>query len=182
MTVESPYYLLLYAVLIIVYLKTRAINKIPTLRFSYGSELKQIEDQKTKWVSKWNTIIKWGVLGLIVLALSRPQLLNQYYTEHVEGIDIMLVLDVSGSMRAEDFKPKNRLAVAKQTLRSFIKMRKTDNIGLVTFDNEATTQSPLTNDTSVVLQKLDATQIGNATEGTAIGVAIATGAEPIKVL
>ncbi|MFW6137833.1 MAG: vWA domain-containing protein [Spirochaetota bacterium] len=111
-------------------------------------------------------------LGLLLVALARPQ--KGYIEEKLitRGIDIVLALDISSSMKAEDFKP-NRLGAAKKVAKEFIAGRNTDRIGLVAFSRKAVTQSPLTVDYSLLYQLVDNIEIGMIPDGTAIGNAIA---------
>lgn len=115
-------------------------------------------------------------LGLLIVALARPQ--KGYIEEKLitEGIDIVLAVDVSSSMKAEDFKP-NRLGAAKSVAKEFIEGRKNDKIGLVVFSRKAITQSPLTIDYTLLYNFLDTIEIGMIPDGTAIGNAIAEGAK-----
>jgi Ca-activated chloride channel family protein len=111
-------------------------------------------------------------LGLFVVAMARPQKGYIEETLETEGIDIVLSLDISSSMKAEDFKP-NRLGAAKNVAKEFIGGRKTDKIGLVTFSRRAVTQSPLTVDYNILYDFIDTIEIGMIPDGTAIGNAIA---------
>ncbi|MGD8628965.1 MAG: VWA domain-containing protein [bacterium] len=113
-------------------------------------------------------------LVLIALALARPQLETSYETAKTEGIDIMLGLDISGSMRAEDFKPNNRLYVAKQVVSNFVSKIPNDRVGLVVFASKSFTRCPLTLDHRVLRSMLEDIQIGMIDDGTAIGLALAT--------
>lgn len=115
-------------------------------------------------------------MALVIIAAARPQ--SGYGERQVftEGIDIMLVLDTSGSMQAEDFKPENRLVVSKNVIRNFIKGRHGDRIGLVVFSRQAFTQCPLTNDYQLLLQFLKEVDFGMVEDGTAIGLALLTAA------
>jgi Ca-activated chloride channel homolog len=113
-------------------------------------------------------------VALLFVALARPQLGNQRRDIDSEGIDIMLCLDISGSMRAEDFKPDNRLAVAKDEISKFIDRRASDRIGLVIFSRSAFTQCPLTLDYGVLKNLLSQVDFGMIDDGTAIGLAMAT--------
>lgn len=116
---------------------------------------------------------KFLLLALVVLALARPRLADVVRETRVEVIDIMLVLDISSSMRAADFKP-NRLEAAKKVARQFIMDRPHDRIGTVVFAAESFIQCPLTHDTNVLLNLLDAvTIVDKEHDGTAIGMAIA---------
>lgn len=119
-------------------------------------------------------------LILIVLALARPQGGRGEEEIISEGIDIILVLDVSGSMKSEDFTPKNRLHVAKEVMSKFIDNRKTDRLGLVVFAAGGITQCPLTIDYAALKKLLSAARIGMIEDGTAIGVALATAVNRLK--
>jgi Ca-activated chloride channel family protein len=115
-------------------------------------------------------------IGLFLLALARPQ--RDYIDEKllIEGIDIVLCLDISSSMKAEDFKP-NRVGAAKNVAKEFITGRKTDRIGLVVFSRKAITHSPLTTDYTILLNLIDTIEIGMIQDGTAIGNAIIEGSK-----
>jgi len=89
-------------------------------------------------------VLKFIALMFLIIAAARPQSGQRTQDVESEGIDIMLILDVSYSMKAEDFKPSNRLHVAKKVLAEFVKGRKTDRIGLVVFARESFTQCPQT--------------------------------------
>lgn len=118
-------------------------------------------------------------LTAIIIALARPQSQLSRQEMRVEGIDIVLAMDVSGSMLAEDFHP-NRLEAAKKVAADFINGRKTDRIGLVVFAGEAFTQVPLTIDHHVLLQQLHKVKSGTIKDGTAIGDGLATAINRIK--
>ncbi|MEO7216935.1 MAG: VWA domain-containing protein [Gemmatimonadaceae bacterium] len=119
------------------------------------------------------------LIGLIV-ALARPRGVGHAENVTSEGINIVLVIDLSSSMLAEDFQPSNRIAVAKATVKRFIAGRKSDRIGLVAFAAEALTQVPLTTDYPIVMQAVDNLQAGQLEDGTAIGTAIATAANRLR--
>jgi Ca-activated chloride channel family protein len=120
-------------------------------------------------------------LGLTALALARPQSRIAGPEEiAVEGIDIVVALDLSTSMRALDFEPVNRITVAKQVLRDFVSRRTHDRIGLVVFALDAYTQAPLTLDTAALRRLVDEIEIGRIEDGTAIGNAIATAANRLR--
>lgn len=129
-------------------------------------------------------VLRTTGIGLLVIALARPQA-GQKETEIVtEGIDIMLCLDSSGSMRAMDFeldgRRVDRLAVVKKVVQDFIQKRKNDRIGMVVFGEEAFTQCPLTLDYGVLLSFLERVQVGMAGDSTAIGSALATSVKRVK--
>jgi len=121
-----------------------------------------------------------AALALLVVALARPQQGYAWEESLTEGIDIQVVLDVSGSMAAEDFQPDNRLAVAKRVVGDFIAGRTGDRIGLTVFSGSAVTRSPLTTDRHMLDELLDGLDINTAMDGTAIGVALANGAARLK--
>lgn len=121
-------------------------------------------------------IIKTAAMILVIIAAARPQSSFGQREVSTEGIDIMLALDISGSMMAEDFKPDNRLTVAKNVIREFVKGRQGDRIGLVAFSRQAFTQCPLTTDYQLLLQFIDKVDFGMVEDGTAIGLALATAA------
>lgn len=118
-------------------------------------------------------------LGLIIVALARPQSFSSGENVYSEGIDIVLVLDISSSMLAEDFKP-NRLEAAKKITDTFISGRETDRIGLVVFSRDAFTQCPITIDYSVLQNLLIDVKSGMVEDGTAIGNAIANGVNRLR--
>ncbi len=122
---------------------------------------------------KYLIALKLLALFMFILALARPQSGQRSQDTEIKGIDIMLALDISGSMQAEDFKPSNRLQVAKKVLADFIKGRKTDRMGLVVFAGESFTQCPLTLDYNIILEQLRQIKFGIIADGTAIGMAIA---------
>lgn len=118
-------------------------------------------------------------VGFLIIALARPQNTNSWQKDSIEGIDIMLAMDVSGSMQAMEFKP-NRLEAAKDVAISFINNRPNDNIGMVTFAGESFTQCPLTTDHTVLLNMVQDLQMGVLDDGTAIGMGLATAVNRLK--
>jgi Ca-activated chloride channel family protein len=119
-------------------------------------------------------ILRALVLILFVLALARPQRATAEREYQTAGVDIVIALDLSGSMLAEDFKPENRLGVAKNEAIHFIQGRENDRIGLVVFARQAFTQCPLTLDYDVLIKLIEDVRIGMIADGTAIGMGIAT--------
>lgn len=118
-------------------------------------------------------------LALLIVALARPQSFSSGENIYTEGIDIALLLDISGSMLAEDFRP-NRIGAAKEVIDEFIQARKSDKIGLVIFSYESFTQCPLTIDYRVLRGLLKEVKSGMIQDGTAIGTAIANGINRLK--
>lgn len=121
-----------------------------------------------------------AALALLIVALGRPQLGYAYEESLTEGIDIEIVLDVSGSMGAEDFRPRNRLAVAKDVVKEFIGERPADRIGVVIFSGSAVTKAPLTTDRQMLSLLVDSVELNTLPDGTAIGVALANAAARLK--
>ncbi|MBI4814698.1 MAG: VWA domain-containing protein [Deltaproteobacteria bacterium] len=113
-------------------------------------------------------------LSFVCLALARPQLVGPPRGDKATGIDIMLALDASGSMRAADFQPKDRMFVAKKSITEFVLSRKSDRLGLVVFAGEAATWTPLTLDYSMLAKMVEEIETGVLGDGTAIGTAIGT--------
>jgi len=118
-------------------------------------------------------------LALILVALARPQTTSSRQESNVEGIDIVMALDISSSMKAEDFKP-NRLEASKNVASDFIKERPNDRVGLVVFAGESFTQCPLTTDHQVVTDLFKDVKIGIVEDGTAIGNGLATAINRLK--
>ncbi len=124
-------------------------------------------------------VLRFFSVAFFLFALARPQSFTTGENISTEGIDIVMLLDISGSMLAEDFKP-NRLEAAKNVIDKFISGRKSDRIGLVIFARESFTQCPLTIDYSVLRDLLKEVKSGMLEDGTAIGNAIANGVNRLK--
>ncbi|MDR2918294.1 MAG: VWA domain-containing protein [Tannerella sp.] len=124
-------------------------------------------------------VLRMIAIALIIVILARPQSTNSWQNSTTEGIDIMMVLDISTSMLAEDLKP-NRLEAAKDVAASFINGRPNDNIGLVLFAGESFTQCPLTTDHTVLLNLFKDIRVGMIQDRTAIGLGLANAVSRIK--
>jgi Ca-activated chloride channel homolog len=125
-------------------------------------------------------ILRMLVFGLLIIVLARPQSTNKWEDETVEGIDIMLALDVSNSMLACDFSP-NRIEASKDVANDFVLGRTNDRIGLVLFGGESFTQCPLTSDHAVLLNLLHDVNVGMIEdESTAIGLGLANAVKRLK--
>lgn len=125
-------------------------------------------------------ILRVLAVVLLVVAFARPRSGTEYEEVTSEGIDIMLCLDLSSSMQAEDFKPHNRLYVAKEEIKKFIERRVNDRIGLVVFARYSFTQCPLTTDYGVLLRFVDQVDFGLVEDGTAIGMAVANAVNRLR--
>lgn len=177
-------FLLLLLIPYIIWYVMRRKNTEPTLQVSTTRMYMQAP-------KSWKTYLLHAPFGLriltfvmIVLVLARPQTTDNWQNSEVEGIDIMLAVDVSTSMLAEDLKP-NRLEAAKQVASEFINGRPNDNIGLTIFAGDAFTQCPLTIDHGVLLNlfhsiKGDIAQKGLIEDGTAIGMGLANAISRLK--
>ncbi len=147
-------------------------KRTASIRFPSLSIIKRVPVSMAYRARHVLLILRLCVIALLFLAMARPQ-----YGEAIEdittnGVDIVLALDISSSMKTMDFKPKNRLVVAKQVIENFILGRKNDRIGLVVFSGKSFTQCPLTLDYGIVVQFLRRTDFGMVEDGTAIGTAI----------
>jgi len=131
-------------------------------------------------ITRWLFVLRNLLLAGLIVALARPRTGAHAVNVTSEGINIVLAIDLSSSMLSEDFQPQNRLEVAKDKVKQFIAGRRNDRIGLVAFAGEALTQVPLTVDYPVVMAAVDNLQSGQLEDGTAIGTAIATGANRLR--
>lgn len=124
-------------------------------------------------------VLRCAAIALLIIALARPQNSEYGSSSTTEGIDIMLAMDVSGSMLARDFKP-DRISAAKEVASKFIVDRKNDRIGIVVFAGESFTQSPLTTDKRTLLNLMSQVRSGVIQDGTAIGNGLATAVNRLK--
>jgi Ca-activated chloride channel family protein len=150
------------------------------LQFSSLSLIKTITPGLKAQFAFLPNMLKLMALGCAIMAMARPQASNSKVNRNVEGIDIMVVFDVSDSMEIEDMQPDNRITAAKSVIHKFIKGRTSDRIGLIIFAAESYTRSPLTLDYETLLQSLDTVTTDNIKQGTAIGVALANGVARLK--
>jgi Ca-activated chloride channel family protein len=119
------------------------------------------------------------VIALLIVVLARPQSTDNWENTTTEGIDIVMAMDISSSMLAQDLKP-NRLEAAKDVAAAFVNGRPNDNIGLVVFSGESFTQCPLTTDHTVLLNLFKDIQSGMIEDGTAVGLGLANAVSRIK--
>ncbi len=150
------------------------------ISFSAASKLKELSGGAKVFMARNMFWLKVVAFTLIVFALARPQIVNSWNVEKKKGINILVALDLSTSMKAMDFKPKNRLEVAKEVIGGFIDKRKNDRIGLVTFAGTSYTKCPLTVDYDILRYYLKRSNIGDLEDGTAIGMALATSVNRIR--
>lgn len=151
-----------------------------TLRYSNVQTALRTGRARADWARHLLFGLRMVVLVLIILALARPQSGRTEEEITAEGIDIVIALDVSGSMLAMDFKPKNRIEAAKEVAAKFIDGRTSDRIGLVVFAAESYTQCPLTLDYGILKHFLSEVKTGIIKDGTAIGLGIANAVNRLR--
>ena len=174
----APWALLLVVALPLLWLARRR-TRPPAITFSRAGLLAR-GPRAGRGVARALALLRTLALVGCVVALARPRSGARAEQNTSDGINIVLVLDLSSSMLAEDFQPQNRLEVARATLKRFVAGRSADRIGVVAFAAEALTQVPLTTDYPVVLAALDGLQAGQLEDGTAIGTGIATAANRLR--
>ncbi|MBW6521443.1 MAG: VWA domain-containing protein [Desulfoarculaceae bacterium] len=156
----------------------------PALVFSTTSLVAFLAKGRRARPSRLLAALRLLTIALLILAFARPQLGNTTTEIEASGIDILLAVDVSGSMEALDFtlqgRPANRLDVVKSVIRQFVDQRPSDRIGLLAFSGRPYMVSPLTLDHDWLLQRLDALSIGMVEDGTAIGSAIGVGVNRLQ--
>ena len=175
----QPAFLILFPfLLLLVWRRNR--QKRSGIQYSSLGGFYRIKGQgRMRWL--WVlSILRFLALLFLIVGLARPQGVSSDYDVETEGIDIVIAMDISGSMLAEDFKPQNRLMVSIQEAKKFIQTRDHDRIGLVVFASQAYTQCPLTLDHDVLLNLLDEVHVGLVKDGTAIGLGIATSINRLK--
>jgi len=123
--------------------------------------------------------IRLLVIGLVIVVLARPQSTNRWQNVSTDGIDIMIALDISGSMLAQDLRP-NRLEASKNVAIEFVSGRETDRMGLVVYSGESFTQCPLTSDHAVLINLFRDIESGMIEDGTAIGMGLANAVNRLK--
>jgi len=156
-----------------------AVHRSGTLRFSAADTARELESGMTRWLPRLPVLLRALALAAVIVALARPQ--TGITSENVltEGIDIVMVMDVSSSMLAEDLEP-NRLEAAKGVGASFVEGRQHDRIGMVAFAGEAFTQVPLTLDYGVVQSLMSTLAVGIIEDGTAVGMGLATAVKRLE--
>ncbi len=185
MRFASPFFLALLLVpLGLAWQRWRARRHPPAERLAFPV-LRLVRAAGTTARSRWHRLPAALALAgtvLLISALARPQVPGDADPTRVRSRNIMLILDVSSSMKATDFQPGNRLAVARDVLRQFIKGRQGDLMGLIVFSSRAFVQAPLTTDIDVLDRLVGQVEIGMLPDGTAIGTAMALGLSQLKTL
>ncbi|MBU0606143.1 MAG: VWA domain-containing protein [Candidatus Omnitrophica bacterium] len=181
---KEPRALILLALVALVVLLSRIRRTDSTFLFSSKDLLEGIKPTFRLRFSKYLILFRAAVLALFILALARPQTILENSKTISEGVDIVLALDTSTSMLAEDFRMGqtrvNRFDVVKDVVKEFIKKRKDDRIALVAFAARAYTVCPLTTDYSWLNENLDRVRVGMIEDATAIGSAIATSVNRLR--
>jgi Ca-activated chloride channel family protein len=171
----DPYYLLLLLLLppLVWWYAAHSARTLGAVRYSAVDRLQRADRRRT---GRWRHLLfglRLLALALLLVAFARPQTGVTAEDVATDGIDIVLVLDLSSSMLAEDLEP-NRIGAARQVAADFVRGRLNDRIGLVVFAGEAFTQAPLTLDHRVVATLIDELEVGIIEDGTAIGMGLAT--------
>jgi Ca-activated chloride channel homolog len=181
MTFNNPEYLFLLLLLVpMIFWYVKEMHKSDaSLQISSHRSLLTLAKSKRLKMMHLPFGLRSLAVALLIIALARPQASNSWRTESTEGIDIMLALDISGTMLAEDLKP-NRLEASKDVASEFILSRPNDNIGLVVFAGESFTQCPLTTDHAVLVNLFKGIEYGIIEDGTAIGLGLANAVNRIK--
>lgn len=158
---------LLYIPLIVWYLyKYKKSN--PSMGISTLSPVSKMSSSWKVWLMHFSFVLQLIAIGGLIVALARPQTHDSFRSSRINGTDIVLALDISGSMNAKDFDP-SRFEAAKEVASKFVSQREYDNIGLVIFAGESLSLLPLTNDRSALVNAIKNIRMGDLPDGTAIG-------------
>jgi len=177
---EDPWVLSLLALIpVLFWVRGRSGRQTGSLRFSAVNLVQGAAGAGHRWALRIPGALRGVALAAIVLALARPQTGITSESILTEGIDILMVMDVSSSMLAEDLEP-NRLEAAKSVAAEFVTGRRNDRIGLVAFAGEAFTQVPLTSDYGVIRGLLGELDVGMIEDGTAVGMGLATAVKRLR--
>ena len=176
MTFATPFWLLLFLPLAILWRYRH--GKALVMRMSQSNRLFEGKTWRSR-VRPRIQVLRWLALGLLILALARPQRKWQEGKVKADALDIVLAMDISPSMLSKDFEP-DRLSVSKKMASDFVEKRPHDRIGLVAFSAEAFTQCPLTSDRKVVQTFIRELTVGRLEDGTAIGMGLATAINRLK--
>lgn len=174
---QPQFFFLLLLVPIMIFWKIKK-ERSPAI---YLSSVPKFQNSKTIKNALYNLpfIFRLFAITCIIIALARPQAKNEEQLNEGEGIDIVLCIDVSGSMTAQDFHP-NRIEAAKMVATDFVDKRKADKIGLVIFSGESFTQCPLTTDYAVLKSQIAQIRNGLLEDGTSIGSGLATSVDRLR--
>ena len=172
------FFLLFIPIALLIWYFFKSKKNTSEIVFSDLHSLKKTKTIKNKLIHL-TYLFKICALILLIIALARPQSSTNWEESITEGIDIILSMDISGSMLAEDLKP-NRLEASKEVAMDFISKRANDRVGLVIFSGESFTQCPLTTDHNVLINLFKDVKSGMVEDGTAIGMGLATAVNRLK--
>lgn len=172
-------YLLLVLVPLIAWYIIRLSKTQATFKLASTGAFKGMKKSFRVYMRHLPFLLRLLAIAAIIIVIARPQAVNSWEETETQGIDIVLALDVSGSMLAQDLQP-NRIEAAKKVAAEFITDRKNDKIGLVIFAGESFTQCPLTTDHKVLLNLLKDVNFGLIEDGTAIGLGLANSVNRLK--
>jgi Ca-activated chloride channel homolog len=177
---KNPEWFWLFALMpLLLYRYWRAERTQGAIRFSTLAGLQSLKSSARVY-ARWSLpVMRIAAVSCLIVALARPQSSARGQNVETEGIDIILAMDISGSMLAEDFKP-NRIEATKKLALEFIDARPDDRIGLVVFSGESFTQCPLTTDHDVLKNLFAAIKSGMVLDGTAIGLGLSTAVSRLK--
>ncbi len=175
----SFFWLLILLPVMIVWYILRGRRSTSSMTLSGFENIDEKIGSSRIWLRHILFLLRLAVVSLLVVVLARPQSSNKWEQVTTEGIDIVMCMDVSGSMRAMDFRP-NRLEASKDVGIEFVNARENDRFGLVVFAGESFTQCPMTTDRGVVVNFLNDIDFGVIEDGTAIGMGLATAVNRIK--
>ncbi|MCH8556398.1 MAG: VWA domain-containing protein [Balneolia bacterium] len=171
--------LLIIPVLILVEWMWSRQKRTSSLLFSRTAAFKELNAGIRAKAALFLPWLKYIALALIIIAMARPQEENVRIERSVEGIDIVLVIDISSSMLAEDMQP-NRFLAVKEVAQNFVRRRTNDRIGVVVFARESITLVPPTLDHRLVQNQIDMLDMGIVRDGTAIGMGVATAVNRLR--
>lgn len=176
---KEYFWFFLILIPLIVWYLWRYRKSVASMSLSTLEPFKNMKKPLRYWLRHLLFLFRILSISAIILVLARPQSMDRWEDRKVEGVDIVLALDISGSMLAEDFKP-NRIEAAKEIGIKFVSSRPDDRMGLVVFSGESFTQCPLTVDHAVLINLFSEVKSGIIEDGTAIGMGLATAVNRIK--
>ena len=184
MTFAHPWFLLLLALLPVLAWWRGKRGQQAAFLYSSVQLIKNVANLRRSRVGQYLAAMRWLTLALFVCGLARPQLIESEASVKASGIDIVVALDLSGSMESEDFELRgervNRLVIAKDVLKKFVERRPSDRIGLVAFAGKPYIAAPLTLDHDFLEQNIDRLQLHTIEDGTAIGAGLAAAVNRLR--
>jgi Ca-activated chloride channel family protein len=186
MTFAQPWFLLLLALLPVLAWWRGKRGQQAAFLYSSVQLVKTVANLRRSRAGQFLAAMRWLTLGLFIIGLARPQLIESEASVKASGVDIVVALDLSGSMESEDFELRgervNRLVIAKDVLKKFVARRPSDRIGLVAFAGKPYIAAPLTLDHEFLEQNIDRLQLHTIEDGTAIGAGLAAAVNRLRDL